>query len=484
MGKFTFIANPSPLVMFVIPIKLGMCSECMKKSAFLLWILSLLLVSCSHKQTSTPQERLAWHKATLTQAYEIVGSRSPKWDAAATNALADFAQVRAGSADAETLVSLAGDSAQEAVQAGCNDPMIHYLYCRFAPEFSSKPLEDRQNEFQKMAQDLEVSGYSPLLKFYANDRTAQVLWQNRDRALWGETSQFRRAAMNDLTTALQDKTMPVEDMGDALGRLLDTIWDSDVEMTDADNQLEGPLFKNWPNSSAAYFIKGRFHYSFAWRARGNGNGNEVTAEGWQGFNKELAVAEKAFRKAWELNPKDPRIPAEMIEMAVSQQKDRKEMELWFQRAMQLDTNNYTACLHKLRYLNPKWYGSCEDMLAFGHECVSSNWGGDVPLILVDAHSQCSQFMDQISRSVYWKQPDVWADIQSAYERYFQINPNAKSRTRYYYARWAFYCSQWQDFKTQIKMIRDTDGAVDTAFFGGEEQFNKMVEQANAGDGNI
>jgi hypothetical protein len=455
----------------------------MKKTAFPLWLLSFLLLSCSHKQTSTPQERLAWHKAALTGAYNTFGSRSPKWDAAATNALSGFALARAGNADAQTLVSLAGDSAQEAVQAGCNDPMVRYLYCRFAPELAAKPLDYRQNEFRKMARDMEASGYAPLLKFYANDRTADVLWQNRDHALWQEITQFRRAAMNDLAIAVQDKSLPVEDVSEACDTLFDTISANEQEMTDAYKQLEGPLFKNWPDSSVAYFIKGKFHYKFAWRARGGGYANSVTTEGWQGFNKELAVAEAAFRKAWSLNPKDARIPTEMIEMAVSQQKDRKEMELWFQRAMQLDTNNYAACANKLRYLSPKWYGSCEDMVAFGHECISSNWGGRVPLIVVDAYYDCAQFMDEQARAAYWHQPDVWPDIKSAYEKFFELNPNAKS-FRYYYARWAFYCGQWQDFKTQIKVIRDSDGDVDTAFFGGEEQFDKMVEQANADDGKI
>jgi hypothetical protein len=81
--------------------------------------------------------------------------------------------------------------------------------------------------------------------------------------------------------------------------------------------------------------------------------------------------------------------------------------------------------------------------------------------------------------MYWQQPDVWADVQAAYEKFFQVNPDDK-KDRYYYAQYAFVCGQWQAFNAQIKIIRDNDGAVDTAFFGGDDQFNKMVQQATAG----
>jgi hypothetical protein len=193
------------------------------------------------------------------------------------------------------------------------------------------------------------------------------------------------------------------------------------------------------------------------------------------------VAEAAYRKAWSLNPKDVRIPTEMIEMAVCQQKDRKEMELWFQRAMQLSSSNYLACKGKLRYLKPEWYGSTEEMLAFGHECISSNWSGSCPLILVDAHSQITGLLERTNRAAYWRQPEIWPDIQSAYERYFQVNPGAKNRTRYYYASFAFRCGQWREFNTQLKLIRDEDGVVNSDFFGGDDALGKMVEYANSDD---
>jgi hypothetical protein len=274
--------------------------------------------------------------------------------------------------------------------------------------------------------------------------------------------------------------MPIEDVEEACDVLMDTISANDSEMTDAYKMIEGPLFTNWPDSAAAYYIKGRFYYRFAWLARGGGYANQVSTNAWQGFYEKLTIADTAYRKAWTLNPHDVRIPTQMIEMAVSEQKDRSEMELWFQRAMQLDTNNYDACMEKLRYLRPEWYGSRDEMLAFGRECVATNWGGRVPLILLEAHRAYVESLPREDAAMYWQQPDVWADVQAAYEKFFQVNPDDK-KDRYYYAQYAFVCGQWQAFNAQIKIIRDNDGAVDTAFFGGDDQFNKMVQQATAGD---
>lgn len=452
----------------------------MKKIAFAILALGWLLASCSRKQTSTPSELVAWHDKTLTKAYDTVGIKNPAWDEPAKKALAEYVKVRAQTEDADSGAASVGEFAQEAIQAGCEDPMIRYLYCRFAPEHASKPLKYWQDEFRKAAQGVENSGYSPLLKFYANDRAADMLWQNQNRDLWQEVAQFRWAAMNDIVVALQDKSMPIQEVADSVDALLETISASEQEMTNAYPQIEGPLFKNWPDTSTAYFIKGKFYYRFAWIARGGGYADKVSEAGWDGFRKDLAVAEAAYRKAWALNPKDVRIPTEMIEMAVSQQRDRAEMELWFQRGMQLNTNNHDVCAKKLRYLMPQWYGSREDMVAFGRECVASTkWGGRVPLVLAEAHYEYATYLEQKDRDAYWRQPAIWPDIQASYKKFFELNPNPAGSYQYSYAYYAFVCGQWDDFNAQIKLIRDRDVTVDAGFFGGQEVFDKMVEQAKA-----
>ncbi len=439
-----------------------------------------VLLSCSQKQSSTEEDRLTWNKETLVGSYEKLGNKSPKWDEPTTNALIEFARIRGGMhEDVDAQSEVIADYSEDAVKAGCDDPMVLYLYCRFNMSRSTRPLSYWQDEYRKTAQTLESSGYPPLRKFYANIRAATVVWQNRDQAVWQEVTQFRRQSMADLALALQDKSLPIEEAFTACEALLGTIETNPKELPDAWKMLEPPLFKNWPRTATANYIKGRFNYELAWRARGGGYADSIPADAWKTFGEDLKVAEQAYQRAWELDPKDPRIATEMIEMAVSQQKPREEMELWFGRAMQLDTNNYSACLKKLRYLRPEWYGNREEMLKFGRECVASPaWGGRVSLILVDAHLQLADRVGSAYSAGYWLQPDVWTDVQSAYEKALQVNPNPGD-LRYYYAKFAFRCEQWEDFKEQINLIRASEKGFNPAFFGGEEQFNKMLAQAGS-----
>jgi hypothetical protein len=110
--------------------------------------------------------------------------------------------------------------------------------------------------------------------------------------------------------------------------------------------------------------------------------------------------------------------------------------------------------------------------------VAANWGGRVPLILVDAHYDYAEYLEQKEQAKYWRQPNVWPDIQAAYEKFFAANPDATSY-RYYYGNYAYRCGQYREFNGQMKLIRDKDGKIDTAFFGGEDAFGKMMEAASA-----
>jgi hypothetical protein len=234
--------------------------------------------------------------------------------------------------------------------------------------------------------------------------------------------------------------------------------------------VEKPLFQNWSNTAPALLIKGSFYVNYAWHARGNTTAAKVTEEGWKLFGERLEIAANALETAWKLDPSDGRIANEMLGVELGQGKGREREELWFKRAMALYTNNYDACHAKLTYLQPKWHGSAEAMLAFGKECVDSEvWGGRVPLILADAHEALAYYVPQAGRADFWKQPQVWRDVKAAYEKFFLLNPDAIS-WRHNYARYAFWCEAWDDLNKQIPLL----GEVNYDYFGGREEYERMV----------
>ena len=156
------------------------------------------------------------------------------------------------------------------------------------------------------------------------------------------------------------------------------------------------------------------------------------------------------------------------------------MEMWFTRAMELNTNNYDACAGKLYYLYPQWYGSAQEMIEFGRQCVRSDvWGGSVPLVLADAHEQIARYLrDESARLAYWKQPDVWPDIQAAFDRFFELNPDEVGY-RHNYAWYAYNCGQWNEFLRQSTLF---SAGTNYDYFGGKDTFDQMMAMAreNAG----
>jgi len=449
----------------------GICMVCL--------VSPLLLVSCSPRQPATREDVLKWNLTTLQGSYASSGHKNPKWDKDAEEALTDFARSRAASDDElDVLLDVVGEAAESATAAGCDDPMIAYLQARCGAGNKTKSFGERQDRYRSVASSLENSGYPAVRKFYANVAAAEILWEQRKTNLWPEVRDFRSKAIANLNQALQDKTFPEAEAYVAADALFEMLQYNSYELTNAYNTISATVSGNRSKPAIAQVIKAEFYLKYAWRGRGNGTASQVTEEGWRLFRERLAEAEKALNRAWALDPFDEQIPTLMISIALGQQKTLPEMEIWFQRAMKQNPNNYRACSRKLHYLLPQWYGSRDDMLSFGRECVAStNWGGHVPLILVDAHSEYARDLDADDRKAYWRSPEVWPDIKAAYEKFAQINPEA-TRFRYPYAAYAFRCGQGPDFNKQIKLIRQNDPSPDYNYFGGKEAFDKMVEEAN------
>lgn len=419
---------------------------------------------------------LDWNLKTTVDAYHQNGDTNSQWDLSAERALSEFASIRAGLPDTnESPDAVISANATAAVQAGCTDPMVNYLYIRYGMDQSSSKATFT-TALAKMAKDMNASAYPPVRKFYASFRTTQqYAWANNYPTNWPpDMDDLKQSAEDNLFAMLSDKTTPAKEIYDACYEFLN-MWGGapSVEQTYY-NRMEPTLFANWPNSPYPLMLKGNFYIDYAWYARGNGYADSVTAEGGRLFEDRLAVAKQSFEDAWKLNPQDPHIAEQMIRVELGLGDGRDNMELWFNRAMNLNPADYDACQSKLYYLTPKWYGSDADQLAFGRECVTNtDWTGRVPLTLVDAHRQIYDRLDPSEQAGYWKRPGVWPDIQSAFDRFFTLNPDAVS-WHHNYAWYAYYSGQWDEFLHQITLFGDT---TNYNYFGGKDAFDYMVETA-------
>ena len=425
-----------------------------------------------------PQSRLDWNMKTLVDAYQKAGHTNPKWDESATRALTEFARVRSQRTTSnEAWGSIISNDCSAAVEVGCDDPMVRYLYIRTCL-YGSASKQKILDEMCEASQGMAKSSYPDIRKYYAWQRTAQQITNTfgyttnipskyRAMGIWG-------SAVTNLLDALSDPTMPPEEFYDASHDFLEEYKGDLGHREEGFPFIEKRFPPGWKTVSLLQLLRGEGYIEMAWHARGSGFANTVTSKGWKLFAERLAVAEEALTAAWQLNTNDARIAIQMMRVELGQGQGRDRMDLWFHRAMELNPDYYDACSLKLFYLEPKWYGTVQDMLGFGRECVlNKRWGGHVPLILLDAHVDIrNQFVEADQRTGYWKQPQVWKDIKSAFARFFELNPDAVG----WYHDYVWYAYQAEDWATLNTLIPKL-GSINYNYFGGKGEFDKMVALA-------
>ena len=445
----------------------------------------ILMLSACHRTTAVScpvvstnplvQYRFEWNYKTLVEPYEKAGHTSPRWDEPAKCALTEFARVRSQCTESnEAWELIISTNCIAAANAGCDDPMVRYLFIRFALDRTNSKTVFLK-AFCETARDMQNSTYPPVRKFYAATRALDQIFStygtnSPQQPVEGEIMPW---ISQNVVAALNDKTMPAHEAYEMANDVLYLVSGDTNNFQQAYRYIEQPLMENWPDDYNTWLLKGTACIQMAWNARGD-YADTVSNKGGKLFHEQLAAAQAALEQAWKLNPQDPEIARQMMTVMLGQGGGRNRMELWFDRAMALNPNDYDACSKKLYYLEPKWHGSTEAMLDFGRECVqNTNWGGRVPLILVDAHSTIySHYIDPSQKNNYWKQPDVWADIQSAYNRFFQLTPHAAGYYEYY-AWYAYQAGQWDVLNGLIPKL----GPETYYRFGGRAGFDKMVQQA-------
>jgi hypothetical protein len=218
------------------------------------------------------------------------------------------------------------------------------------------------------------------------------------------------------------------------------------------DKVFGAVTKSRPGGAFPLVFKGELYIKYAWDARGSGQTNTVTADGWKKMGERLVEAEQALTAAWKMNPDGPDAPTLMIGVELGQGKGRQVMETWYKRAMDANPDNRDACHRKMYYLEPKWHGSAEDMLNFGRELLAGgNWGARLPFYLVDAHLILAGYTKD--RENYYKNEAVWKDLHAVYEPYLSLQPDS-AWDRTYYAKLACWCGRWTEAKAQFDKLGD------------------------------
>jgi hypothetical protein len=345
-----------------------------------------------------------WHQADCLAAYDAAGKKNPKWDAAARQAITLYFGPK-GATSPATRAAL-----ESVIQLGCDDPLITYLEARCL-ELSSKK-DPRQKEIGQLyfaaAMQMEQNAYPPLRKCYVYTRCATYLLAHAfenlqpghpmDRDVDANVNRTFFHAAQVFPDAAKTAGVPIDDLIELANSM---IWMGSKHVENGKRFDPQPIFDDvykaiaavYPTDSRLLVFKGKYLIDRAWAARGGGYANSVTPEGWRLFKEKLEQAEPVLAQAAKMNPNDLAAATAMLRVCLGLHKDRATMDAWFAKAMKASPDNLEACRVKNLYLGPQYYGSVEDMVAFGHECRDGqNWYGLLPFRLVEAHQLLSEMV--------------------------------------------------------------------------------------------
>lgn len=363
--------------------------------------------------------------------------------------------------------------AVRAREAGTRDPFVRFV------ELEEQPVAKTRETALALAvamaetcHGMFLSSHHPYPRHLVAARTAVVA------RLANQAS--RRAGVQILATqALEDMFRDTNAPPSVLfGRL--EAWtghDKTSEWIDwVMSDLTALIEESWTHTADHHGLLAELAIDRGWQVRGGGYADTVSDEARTGFARHLAEAERHLETAWRVDPTNRKFPLTGLRLELGQGRGKAVARAWFDRAMALDPDHYDACVSMALYLEPKWYGSEEECLRFARECVRSEpWGGRVPLVLVTVHGKLANWRKQRDDDAYWGRPQVWADLQEAYEKFFRLNPDAHT-WRAKYAADAFRCGRHGVFLEQVERF----GAhTNWNYFGGVEAFEGMLAKARA-----
>ena len=418
-----------------------------------------------------------WLKANALAAYQKSPHRSPKWDDPAIAAINLYFSNKDAWPRTRALL-------EKAIEAGCDDPGILLLEVRYLDYVGADPqqviklhkqihdafVDEPINAYER---EWEILNYITALQGMArgiartrhtntyDDATLSTLRNLQEESL---TSFPRVAKQRPPSYTLCNLATSILSNQDDFHRPMDQVY----------ARIEPTLDAVLPNDPGPLVVKGIAYVRWAWQAIEFDAAGNVTNKHEKLINERVDEAEAILKKAYQMDPNDPRAADEMMFAIIERGQPREEMEKWFKRAMDADPNSFGALTSKMYYLDPQWYGTEEDELAFAHECFASqNWQGNGPFMVSSIHMQLAN--ESLSKDLYYAQPSVWRDIQRLYEPYLAANPdNVAARSDYCY--FACHSKHWNVARQQFEAM---GAEVPIRKFGSFENMRDFREKAKS-----
>jgi hypothetical protein len=429
------------------------------------------------------RERLEWNRQTLQVSYDKIGKKDARWDKPAREALDLAARMFSEQVDPVLSMSDVHAPAKKAVDAGCDDPMLLYLYARTSVGTNFPGDAEYIRRMDTASKAMATSHYSPYRRAVA--LLALMLEKGMNKAMTPEDRRELEAGLDAVLNLLPASVAEDSRNGDWNDQWYSMIRDVlyvhrklTGDFKQSFDWVDARLVKIPEIKALELTIKGSFFMDWGWEARTKAFAPAVTQEQFRTFDQRLTEARLAFEEAWKLKPGVATVAESMIAIEKSiGHGDRQAMETWFERAMKADGNSREACWSKLDWLDPKWHGTKEEMLAFARQCRDTkNWRTGITLLIGDAHLRVTERLPMNERQRYWASPEVWSDIKTVFDEYLKHRPD-DNVARSKYAVYCFYANHLREAHAQFQLLGDHLSQWPTFPFVPLEVMKKMRDEA-------
>ncbi len=267
--------------------------------------------------------------------------------------------------------------AKEALQAGCDDPMVAYGYAVALDEPGKRAAAEPS--LRRAVAGLEHSDYPIVYLANAQSRLAGVLesMEHPDaRELYGAAVRSYVETVRRGVYGPKEQRLLVDILGVRVSRLVP----SDLAGSLCEQLAAQPGADQWTVDT----LRGIYEIRRAWEARGTGYAHTVSDDGWNGFETHLRQAYVHLSAAYAAIPARPEPAAYLVQVAMGGGTPPEEdIELWFERAVKAEFD-YMPAYNKLGWaLRPRWGGSVDEMREFGTRCAETKrYDTQVPLVFI------------------------------------------------------------------------------------------------------
>jgi len=186
-------------------------------------------------------------------------------------------------------------------------------------------------------------------------------------------------------------------------------------LTDKDSIDHLAHLKHWiaqrPESITARVALATSLHRWAWVARGNGQAESVTAEGWRLFGERIGESLQVLQAAANLHERCPQWYSEMMIVGLAQNWNEAKMKEVFEQGIQFEPEYFHFYKQMANYLLPKWDGKPGDASAFA-KTAADNVGGEQGDVIY--FHIATAVIGKSGKEVKAQEMD-WARIQRGYQ---------------------------------------------------------------------